>query len=117
MKTLIPGLDILEEHDGEGRAAESGDTVTFDVRIYLNRGDEVAPGLEAQRVILGKRRVIAGIEKALIGMRAGGCRKVRVSPHLAYGDRGVEGVIPANAVLNISLRLLAIDAGDSNDAD
>lgn len=52
---------------------------------------------------LGKRRPIAGVEKSLYGMRAGGYREVLVSPHLAYGKSGVEGLIPANAVLRIQI--------------
>jgi FKBP-type peptidyl-prolyl cis-trans isomerase len=103
MRTLIPGLDALEECEGTGRAAQIGDTVVFDVRIYLNRGDEVPLGKSGQRTKLGTRRVIAGIEKALIGMRVGGYMKIRVSPHLAYGKAGVGGVVPGEAVLNISL--------------
>ncbi len=40
-----------------------------------------------------------------MGMRVGGFRKVRVSPHLAYRDRGLPGLIPPDAVLNISVWL------------
>ena len=46
---------------------------------------------------LDKRQAMAGIEKTLVGMRAGGFRKVRVSPHLAYGSRGIPGLIPSDA--------------------
>ncbi len=35
-------------------------------------------------IVLGSRQAIAGIEQALIGVKAGGYRKVRISPHLAY---------------------------------
>jgi FKBP-type peptidyl-prolyl cis-trans isomerase 2 len=56
-------------------------------------------------VILGKRRAIAVIEYALIGMKAGGYRKVRLSPHVAYRDEGLTDLIPPNAVLNVELWL------------
>ena len=109
MSALIPGLDILEECEGDGHTARAGDTVVFETRIFLNRGDEVPSGTAEQRTRLGSRHLIAGIEKALIGMRPGGFRKVRVSPHLAYGEKGIEGVVPANAVLNISIWLRTIE--------
>ena len=32
-------------------------------------------------------------------MKSGGYRKVRVSPHLAYRDKGLPGLIPEDAVL------------------
>ena len=105
---LTPGLDVLEERAGHGPAARAGDTVRYDCRIHLNRGDEVAMAQSGHETVLGKRRVIAGIERALTGMQAGGFRKVRVSPHLAYGDAGVADVVPPRAVLVISLWLTEI---------
>lgn len=88
------------------------------MRLFLNKGDEV-PLNETQakhlpkemirtvngstfvdrRIVLGRREAIAGIEHALIGMRAGGYRKVRISPHLAYRDKGIPNLIPPDAVL------------------
>ena len=125
---LPAGLEILEDVEGFGPATVSGDTVVYNVRIFLNRGDEVeindvSPdrGIPDERIrrddgqilidhisTLGKRQAIAGIEKALTGMRVGGFRKVRVSPHLAYRDRGIPGLIPPDAVLNVSVWLREI---------
>ena len=129
---LPSGLEILENHEGSGPIAEAGLTIIYNVRIYLNRGDEVPldeiqakQGIPDEQIrrendqifidrtsTLGKRQVIAGIEKALLGMRAGGFRQVRVSPHLAYGARGLPGLIPPDAVLNISLWLREVVAPD-----
>ena len=122
---LPAGLEILEDVEGVGPATVSGDTVVYNVRIFLNQGDEIPindalaeRGIPNDRIrrennqilidhisTLGKRQAIAGIEKALMGMRVGGFRKVRVSPHLAYRDRGLPGLIPPDAVLNISVWL------------
>ena len=120
---LPPGLDVIEDHEGSGKAAERGDHVTYNVRIFLNRGDEV-PLNETQaqaglpphflrneggrvlidhKTVLGKREAVAGIEKALVGMKSGGHRKVRVGPHLAYGKKGIPGLIPPNAVLTVEI--------------
>jgi FKBP-type peptidyl-prolyl cis-trans isomerase (trigger factor) len=120
---LPPGLDILEEREGSGPLAEAGSTVVYNLRIFLNRGDEVpmnpsnpdATGegirhvdgmaFADHRATLGRRQAIAGIDKALVGMRAGGWRRIRVGAHLAYGSRGVEDRIPPDAVLTIELWL------------
>src|SRR6266581_115000 len=56
-------------------------------------------GARSENAVIGSRRLVAGVEAALIGMREGGYRKVRISPHLAYRGTGVEGKIPPNAVL------------------
>jgi len=42
---------------------------------------------------------MAGVERALIGRKVGGYRKVRVSPHRAYGDKGIQDLVPPDAVL------------------
>ena len=125
---LPSGLKIIEDHEGSGPVAESGLTIVYNVRIFLNQGDEVPinnalaeRGIPDDRIrrendqilidhisTLGKRQAIAGIEKALMGMRVGGFRKVRVSPHLAYRDQGLPGLIPPDAVLNISVWLREI---------
>lgn len=44
--------------------------------------------------VLGSRRVIAGIEHALMDMKVVGYRKFRVSPQLAYRDKGIPDLIP-----------------------
>ena len=62
---------------------------------------------------LGTRQVIAGLEKALIGMRPGGFRKIRVSPPLAYGSDGIPGLIPPVAVLDIHVWLREVKAPDN----
>jgi FKBP-type peptidyl-prolyl cis-trans isomerase len=62
------------------------------------------------RIRLGSRDAIAGVEDALIGMKTGGYRKVEVSPHLAFGEKGLPGLVPANAVLFIELWLREIVA-------
>jgi FKBP-type peptidyl-prolyl cis-trans isomerase len=120
---LPAGLELIEDHEGFGKLAERGDRVTYNVRIFLNRGDEVPlnetqalAGLpqdtlrvEGRRVlidhktVLGQREVVAGIERALLGMKPGGHRKVRVGPHLAYGKDGIPGLIPPNAVLTVEI--------------
>ena len=114
----LSGLKLLAEREGEGKSAQRGDRVLYNTRIFLNRGDEIplneiqARHLPAKLVrvaeettfidhtiILGRRQAMAGVEHALLGMKVGGYRKVRVSPHLAYHDKGIPDLIPPDAVL------------------
>lgn len=114
----LSGLKLLAEREGEGKSAQRGDRVVYNTRIFLNRGEEVplneiqARHLPAKLVrvaeettfidhtiILGRRQAMAGVEHALLGMKVGGYRKVRVSPHLAYHDKGIPDLIPPDAVL------------------
>ncbi len=128
--TIQSGIKLLEETEGEGRLAQKGDRVVYNLRIHLNRGDEVpmnerqaqhVPGqllrdVDGQTLVdhtttLGRRQSIAAVEYALIGMCEGGYRKLRASPHLAYGTKGIPDLIPANAVLVLEIWLRSVVNG------
>jgi FKBP-type peptidyl-prolyl cis-trans isomerase (trigger factor) len=121
------GITLLKEIEGQGPPAARGDRITFNMKICLNRGDEVPLNtIQAQHVpeqmirivageklvdhtaTLGRRNVIAGVERSLTGMKPGGYRRVRVSPHLAYREKGLPGLIPENAVLEVEIWLREI---------
>jgi FKBP-type peptidyl-prolyl cis-trans isomerase len=104
---MTPGIRIIDEAEGAGAHAQKGDAVCFDCAATLNKG-AVVHLRRTEQVVLGTRQVIPGIEASLIGMREGGYRKVRISPHLAYGAAGIDGKVPANAVLIYELWLTSI---------
>jgi FKBP-type peptidyl-prolyl cis-trans isomerase len=107
-EAVVPsGLKVEDVTAGSGAAAERGSTVSVRWRGTLNRGDPFGSGEVTFRI--GERQVVAGLEMGVVGMRVGGTRRLRVSPHLAYRDQAVPGV-PANAVLNFEVELLAVDA-------
>ncbi len=129
---LKSGIKLLDEHQGVGEPAKKGDSVIYNLKIFLNKGDEVplnqqqAEYLPAQmirtvggyrfvdhKIVLGSREAMAGVEHSLIGMKADGYRKVRVSPHLAYRDEGLGDLIPANAVLIVELWLRELFSRES----
>lgn len=103
----LSGLRIEDVTVGTGAVAERGKVVVLRWQGTLNRGEHFGSGTETIR--LGQRRVIAGLERGVEGMRVGGKRRLRVSPHLAYRDQTVRG-IPANAVLNFEVELLEVRA-------
>jgi hypothetical protein len=120
---LTKGIKLLDENVGQGPEAVKGAVVIYNARFFLRRGDEVTrdaeilsrarahlktrfvDGIELIDHVmeLGKRRTIAGIEKSLHGMRERGYREVLVSPHLAYGDKGIPNLIAPCAMLRIQL--------------
>jgi FKBP-type peptidyl-prolyl cis-trans isomerase len=123
----MSGLTLLDEREGTGTPTKKGDRVVYNTRMFLNQGDEVPLNeVQAKRlpkemvrveegttfvdhtIVLGRRQAIAGVEHALMGMKAGGYRKVRISPHLAYRDLGILELIPSNAVLVVEIWLRAI---------
>ena len=124
------GIKLLAEIEGEGEPARKGDSVVYNWRLYRNQGEEItlneqqAKNLPVEmirvvdgyrfidhRTILGSRQTMAGVEYSLYGMKPGGYRKIRISPHLAYRDKGLGDLIPANAVLIVELWLREARSG------
>jgi len=128
---IAKGIELLKEIEGAGEPARKGDRLVYDIRMFLNKGDEVpinekqaSLGLPADvirqeddqvfvdhQTPLGRRSTVADMEQSLVGMKPGGYRKVKVSPHLAYGEKGVPGLIPANALLVIEIWLRHVNSG------
>ena len=107
MKTGRGGVEYEDLQVGDGLLAERGCDVEIRYDLLLNRGEQVQQH-QALSFRLGERRVIAGLEYGIEGMRQGGLRRVRVGPHLGYGPEGVPGVVPQEAVLEFRVDLLRV---------
>ena len=110
------GIKIMDLSIGAGRVAEPGSFAVIKYQGFLNRGEKIAssddqPGDE-YRFEVGRRDPTAMLETSVIGMREGGTRETRVSPHLAYREGTGDGRIPPNAVIRWVIELLRVeDAG------
>jgi len=106
------GVRIEEVELGTGRQATAESWVLVEVRFFLNKGEEIDlfPGTEDHRFVINlkSRDYFPGLRHGIVGMSEGGRRRLRVSPHLAFGTEGVPGAIPPDAVLVCSVRLLQI---------
>ena len=111
-----PGLEILSDDIGSGDLVERRKWHVFRFRVWLKRGDPVvwdrAWGTSGSRLDDGGKTLFTkarvdreflynGFFYTVLGMRVGGTRRVRIAPHLAFGARGIDGVIPPNALLTV----------------
>jgi FKBP-type peptidyl-prolyl cis-trans isomerase len=68
------------------------------------------------QIEIGRRRKTVALEYGTLGMRAGGVRRLLVSPHLAYYERRGNRSIPADAFLDYQIRLIRVTNERDTDA-
>jgi hypothetical protein len=73
---------------GAAALSDGGETLVTEVRI--NRG-----------------QLMNGLFYGVEGMRVGGTRRLEIAPHLAYGARGVPGIVPPGATLVAEVTVIA----------
>ena len=119
---LRSGVTMLVDIPGAGELVRRQHRYRIRLRLWLNRGEPVRwptawgpVGLARlddhgetliTEVRIDRRSLGNGLFYGVEGMRVGGTRRLEIAPHLAYGDRGVPGVIPAGAVLTAELTVL-----------
>ena len=109
MKSGIKSEDIAI---GSGKEAKSDDYVLVEIHWFLNKGEEVKllqcyPDNQLT-FNLNSRDTLPGLRYGIVGMLEGGIRKLKISPHLAFGEKGIEDKIPPNAVIICNVKLLKI---------
>ena len=111
--TNTDGLQCLDLKVGSGKVAQQGSTVSVEYTGWLasdgkkfdssyDRGGQpfsVTP--------LGQASVIPGWNEGLVGMKAGGIRRIVLPASLAYGSQGNQG-IPANATLIFDVTVVSV---------
>jgi len=114
--TTPQGAHYQDLKTGAGESAAPGDVVTMHFVGWLDAAGKQGKELYDSRregtpisFVVGTDRVMPGWSDGVIGMKAGGQRLLRVPPHLAYGARGVEGVVPPNAGLIFLIDLISVE--------
>ena len=104
MAKLSVGVLYVDADSGSGPEIVAGDSVLVAYQGWLPNGIMVDSAVTSLRV--GAGDVLAGVDAALPGMRAGGRRKLVLSPGLAFGAEGRDN-IPPNSVLVYEVELRA----------
>jgi len=114
--SLQGGLEYVDIKVGSGPAAKNGSNVTVNYTGWLastcqkfdssydSRGGQ---GAQPFSVVLGQGQVIKGWDEGLIGMQAGGIRRLYLPSALAYGAQGA-GTIPPDADLIFDVQMVSL---------
>jgi len=125
---LKKGLEVLSEQPGEGSPVRKHAFYRIKLRMWLHHGEPVrwsdpwglvdkgAHLEDGGTVLVTDVRVdrvflVAGLFYGIQGMNVGGTRLLRIAPHLAYGEKGLQGIIPPNAVLTAELSVIGQRSG------
>ncbi|KIF58535.1 peptidylprolyl isomerase [Pseudomonas fluorescens] len=103
-------LQIIDLQAGNGKAAVKGALITTQYTGWLEDGTEFDSSWSRGKpfqCVIGTGRVIKGWDQGLMGMQAGGKRKLLVPAHLGYGERTM-GKIPPNSNLVFEIELLEV---------
>lgn len=101
-------LHVEELSVGEGLPVQEGETVRVHYTAKLTSGETVHSSRDSGlpvELVIGSQRTMCGFDRALVGMRPGGQRKVTLPAQLAFADAGRAPNVPSNADLVVVIDL------------
>jgi FKBP-type peptidyl-prolyl cis-trans isomerase len=110
-KTVSNGLVIEDLVIGNGAAAAPGNDIVVHYVGWMSDGQQFDSSRSRSDPLdfaLGAGHVIKGLDQGLPGMKVGGKRKLTIPPELAYGDRGLAGIIQPQETLVFEVELLEV---------
>ena len=107
--TTASGLQFRVLKEGKGKSPKSSDTVTVHYEGKLTNGTDFDSSYTRGKPTQFKvNAVIKGWTEALVSMKKGSKWEIFIPPELAYGSKGVPGVIPPNSVLIFKVELIKV---------
>ena len=110
--TTDSGLQYIDLAVGKGATPKNGQTVIVHYTGWLDDGLQFTSSRDQDKPFgfpPGSGRVIKGWDEGVASMRVGGRRRLIVPSELAYGSRGIPGIVPSNAQLTFDIELLRIE--------
>jgi len=109
VKTLPSGLQYKVVKAGTGKKPKANDTVTVNYRGTLIDGTEFDSSYRrGQPATFPVSGVIPGWTEAMQLMAEGAKWQLFIPPHLAYGERGMGGLIGPNTTLIFEVELISV---------
>lgn len=108
---MNPEFKIEDLVEGSGNAVKAGDTVTVHYTGWLLDGTKFDSSHDRNQPFdtkIGVGYVIRGWDMGIVGMKAGGKRKLTIPYEYGYGEAGAGPMIPGFSTLVFEVELLEI---------
>jgi hypothetical protein len=110
---LNGGLEYLDIKKGTSAAAKKGSKVSVEYTGWLASTCKKFDSSydhkgQSFSLTLGAGQVIPGFDQGLVGIKAGGTRRLFIPASLAYGAHGQPPTIPANSILIFDVTILSV---------
>jgi hypothetical protein len=109
------GLEYSVVEEGTGIQPKAGQKISVHYTGYLLTGTKFDSSYDRGSPIsfaVGTRRVISGWDEALLDMKAGEKRLLKIPPDLAYGQGGTGTMIPPNSTLVFYVELVDVSVSE-----
>lgn len=107
----ITTLEVIDTVIGEGKEVVKGALLTMHYDGFLENGTKFDSSIDRGRpfqFVIGSGRVIKGWDQGVMGMKVGGKRTLRIPADMAYGERSIGDIIPANSSLIFHIELFEV---------
>jgi len=110
------GMRTQDMQTGTGPIAAEGMIATIQFTAWLDkqgvRGKELYNSQnsgESVSFVIGTDKVMPAWNEGVLGMQVGGRRQLLVPPEMAYGQRAIDDVIPADASMQFIIELVRLE--------
>ncbi|MBS1714794.1 MAG: FKBP-type peptidyl-prolyl cis-trans isomerase [Armatimonadetes bacterium] len=107
VQTPFPFTDVKV---GSGKAAGLGDRVTVHLHVRTEDGKVIVDSVKRRQTytFLLKARPDQKWTEAVVGMKPGGVRRIRLTPEQGWGKTGNPPVVPPDATLVVTVTVKAV---------
>lgn len=109
--TTASGLTYIITQEGTGAPLKTGDNIVVNYTGLLTDGRKFDSSFDSGEPItfpLGAAKVIKGWDEAFLKLRVGSRATLITPPSIAYGARGIGGVIPPDATLIFVVEVVGV---------
>lgn len=112
MIKIIDGLEYEDAKGIGGAPIKIGQVVRIEYKVALTLDDlrysrnliDESEKRESPIIItIGQTRLLKGVELGISGMRRGDTRWLKIPPDLAFGRRGIPGIVPQNSIVYVEI--------------